>query len=183
MKIILLRHEKRENYPGFFSNLTQEGFIDSFKLIKKFEKYKINQIYCSPLVRTLQTIHPYCLENKVKVNIEYALYEYRLNPYFLLEPKTYNMSDIKNKYLTQIRNTKYKSVVKKKYFNYLLLEDEVSLEGRVRIFFNYLKNKKNLENKTILIVSHKGVINMIKRINNIKINGDFPKGHYEIINI
>ena len=64
-----------------------------------------------------------------------------------------------------------------------MLEDEVSLEGRVKIFFNYLKNKKNLENKTILIVSHKGVINMIKKINNIKINGDFPKGHYEIINI
>ena len=183
MKIILLRHEKRENYPGFYSNLTKEGFIDSYKLIKKFKKYDIKEIYCSPLVRTLQTIHPYCLENKVKVNIEYALYEYRLNPYFLLEPRTYSVSNIKNKYLTQIRNPKYKSVVKKKYFDYLLLEDEVSLEGRVKIFFNYLKNIKKLENKTILIVSHKGVINMIKKINNKKIKGDFPKGHYEIINI
>ena len=57
MKLILLRHEKRENYPGFFSNLVENGFKDSIKLIKKLDKLNIDIIYCSPLVRTLQTIH------------------------------------------------------------------------------------------------------------------------------
>ena len=37
MKLILLRHEKRENYPGFFSNLTEEGHKDSIKLVKKLQ--------------------------------------------------------------------------------------------------------------------------------------------------
>ena len=29
MKLILLRHEKRELYPGFYSKLTEEGLKDS----------------------------------------------------------------------------------------------------------------------------------------------------------
>lgn len=183
MKLILLRHEKREDYPGFFSNLIHEGFIDSIKLINKFKKYKIDEIYCSPLVRTLQTIYPYCKENKVKVNVEKGLYEYKHHPYFLIEPKLYSINDINNKSLLKIVNKNYKSQVKNSDFDYIFLEDEISLECRLKIFFNYLKNNKKLENKTILIVSHKGVINKIKKMHKIKNIGDFPKGHYEIIKI
>lgn len=185
MKLILLRHEKRENYPGFFCNLTKEGFEDSFKLINKFKKYKFDFIFCSPLVRTLQTIYPYCIKNKVKVNVEYALYEYKHHPYFLIEHNIYNMKDIDNKYLKNISNKKYKTKYKQNDFDFLILEDEIHLENRLSIFLNSLKNNKKYKNKTILFVSHRGVINKIKNMTGYSnnISSDFPKGHFEEIKI
>lgn len=184
MKLILLRHEKRENYPGFFSNLVEDGFKDSIKLVKKLDKLNIDIIYCSPLVRTLQTIHPYCKKNNIKVNLEYALYEYKHNPYFLLEQEMYGVKDIKNKDLTSIINKKCKPKFKKSDFNYNFLESENDLENRLNIFLHFIQNNKKLKNKTVLFVSHKGVINKIKQILNFDITMDdeFPKGHFEIIN-
>ncbi len=185
MKIILLRHEKREDYPGYYSNLTKEGFKDSFKLVTKLNKYNIDKIYCSPLVRTLQTIHPYCIKNKRKVNVEHALYEYKHNPYFLIEPSIYNIEDINNNYLTKISNKNYKSKYNQNEFNYILLENESHLEKRLNKFISSLKNNKKLKNKTLLFVSHKGVINKIKKIFGLSNDMDleFPKGHFEIIDI
>ena len=186
MKLILLRHEKREDYSGYFSNLTDEGLKDSFELEKKLKKIKIDKIFCSPLARTLQTIFPYALKNNKKVNIEYALYEYKHNPYFLLEPEIYNVDDLNNEYLKFIINKNYKSYINKdKDFNFQLLENEPHLENRVNKFLNHLKSNKTLKNKTLLIVTHKGVINKIKGLINkkTKMDDDFPMGSYEIINL
>ena len=66
MKVILLRHEKREDYSGYFSNLTDDGLKDSFKLEKKLSKMNIDKIYSSPFVRTLQTIFPYATKQNKK---------------------------------------------------------------------------------------------------------------------
>ena len=185
MKLILLRHEKREDYPGFFSNLTHEGLKDSIKLIKKLNKLNIDMIYCSPLVRTLQTIYPYCKKNNTKINIEYGLYEYKHNPYFLLEPEIYSIRDIKDKDLTSIVNNKSRSKFKKSNFKYNFLEMENNLENRINTFLNFIKNNKKFKDKTILFVTHKGIINKIKKLLNFDITMDdeFPKGHFEIINL
>ena len=185
MKLILLRHEKREDYPGFYSNLTKDGFKDSIKLINKLNKININYIYCSPLVRTLQTIHPYCIKNKKKVFIEYALHEYKHNPYFLIEPQIYDIKDINNNFLTKISDKKYKSKFKKTDFDYLVLETESHLEKRLTKFLDTIKKNKKLENETILLVTHKGVINKIKKMYNLcnDMDCEFEKGHFEIITI
>ena len=55
MKIILLRHEKRGLDVGFMSPLTDEGYLNSIKLPQKLQSYKIDAIYSSPFLRTLQT--------------------------------------------------------------------------------------------------------------------------------
>lgn len=182
VRLILLRHEKRENYPGFFSNLTNDGIKDAFNLSKKLKLLNIDIIYCSPFVRTLQTIFPYCYNYNKKVNIEYALHEYKHNPYFIFEPCIYNIEDIDNFFLNSINNTNYQSLIKPKDFNYFLLEDEKNLNKRINEFLNYLKKYK--KNKNILLVSHKGVINQIKKIINKNTNMDdaFPMGSYEILN-
>ncbi len=186
MKIILLRHEDRENYPGFYSNLTDKGFNNSIKLVKKLKKYNIDVIYSSPYIRTLQTIYPYSIFYKKKINVEFAISEYRHNPYFLIENFIYDISDIADENLVSIINKNYSSLYKIKDFNYILLEMEYDLESRVKFFFNkIIKNKKN-KNKTILIVSHKGVINMIKKLyfkKNYYLNNEFPKGRFEVYNI
>lgn len=186
MKIILLRHEDRENYPGFYSNLTEKGFDKSIKLIKKLNKLNIDVIYSSPYLRTLQTVYPYAVYSKKKVNVELALSEYRHNPYFLIESQIYDINYIEDDDLLSIINKKYNSVFKINNFNYILLEFEDSLEERIKLFMdNLIKNKKN-KNKTILFVSHKGVINMIKKIyfkKNHSMDSKFNRGKYEIYNI
>ena len=178
MKLFLLRHEEREEYPGFFSNLTRNGLKNAFQLEKILKKKKIDIIYSSPMVRTLQTIFPYCLKNDTSLNAEYALYEYRHNPYFLIEPKIYSLKDIHNSYLQSILNTKYKTLIKKKDFS-SSLENEKHLEKRISIFLKSIK--KDHKNKTILIVSHKGVLNKIKQLigENITMDDEFPMGSFE----
>ncbi len=185
-KLILLRHEKRESFPGFFSNLTQEGFKDAFFLERKLKKMKIDVLFCSPFVRTVQTIFPYCLKNDTQINIEYALHEYKHNPYFFIEPEIYSYTDIPNKLLHSIINQKYKSFIKKdKGFNFNFLENEENLEKRTHSFLKHLSTNKKYKNKTVLCVAHKGVINKIKQLLNkkVKMDDDFPMGSFEIFNI
>jgi broad specificity phosphatase PhoE len=184
VRLILLRHEKRENYPGFFSNLTNDGLKDAFKLSKKIDSLHIDIIYCSPFIRTLQTIYPYCFKYDKKINIEYALHEYKHNPYFLLEPNIYNIEDINNPYLESIIKKEYKSIVQTNDFNYIFLEDEPYLKNRIQKFLNHLKKNNKYKNKNILLVTHKGVINQIKKIinKNTNMDDDFQMGSYEIIN-
>ena len=58
MKIYILRHEDRTMDLTFFSPLTKNGLEKSVKLIDHLEKERINVIYSSPYIRTLQTIYP-----------------------------------------------------------------------------------------------------------------------------
>ena len=59
MKIYILRHEQRTKDASFFSPLTKKGHENAKNLVDTLKKLNINKIYCSPYIRTLQTIHPY----------------------------------------------------------------------------------------------------------------------------
>ena len=181
MKIILLRHEERGYDISFNSELTDNGIINSLLLPNKLKKYNIDVIFSSPFIRTLQTIYPYSNQYNKKVNIDYGLYEYIHNPYFLLIQWYYNIDDIKDKDLQSIINKNYYSIVDKNDFS--ILEDDNDLTKRLTKFFNFLK--QNYDNKTVLIVSHKGVINKIKDlyVKKTDMDDEFPMGHIEIYNI
>jgi len=75
MKIYILRHEDRTQDCSFFSPLTKTGLNNSVKLIDYLKKEKITKIYCSPFIRTLQTIYPYAKNNNININLEYGLVE------------------------------------------------------------------------------------------------------------
>ena len=176
MKIILLRHEERGYDISFFSNLVENGIIRACTTLpKELQKLKPDIIFSSPFIRTLQTIYPYSQKNNIKINVEYGLYEYMHNPYFLLGQWYYTLDDIKDNDLKTIINNNYKSIVDKNDFS--ILEDENDLEKRINKFMNNFKI--NYPNKTILLVTHKGIINKIK---NVSMNSEFPMGHYEILN-
>ena len=178
MRLILLRHEERYSDMGFYSNLTDNGIINSLKLPEKLKKYKIDHIYSSPFIRTLQTIYPYCDKYKKSVNVDYGLYEYIHNPYFLLIPWYGEISDIDDSDLVSIINPEYKSIVNKSDFS--ILETEEDLEKRVRKFIDILIEKHCDE--TILLVSHMGVINKIRDVYLKKtgMNELFKMGHFEV---
>ena len=183
MKLILLRHEERYSDIGFFSNLTDNGVINSCLLANELIKYDIDIVFSSPFIRTLQTIYPYMVKNNYtkKINCEYGLYEYIHNPYFMLGNWYYTIDNIEDNDLKSIININYDSVVNKSDFN--ILESEVDIEIRIRKFFNYLF--ATFPNKNILIVSHRGVINKIKDIyiKKTDMEDEFPMGHLEVFTL
>ena len=69
MKIYILRHEDRTMDGTFFSPLTQDGLDNSIKLIDVLNKCKIDTIYSSPFIRTLQTVLPYAKSRNLKINL------------------------------------------------------------------------------------------------------------------
>lgn len=80
--IFLIRHENR--YPHGLANcsLTYDGIYSSQyelpqKIITKIDdsKIKITNIYCSPLLRTCQTIYPFAKNNNYLIKLDESLYE------------------------------------------------------------------------------------------------------------
>jgi broad specificity phosphatase PhoE len=181
MRVILLRHEKRGSDIGFFSNLTDEGIFDAMMLPKKLEKYNIDEIFVSPFTRTLETSFFISKLLNKKVNVEYALYEYLHNIYFSIVEWYHTPNDLKNDNLKHIINYNYKSIIKKDDFT--VLEDDKNLEKRIIPFFDYLLN--NFNNKTVLLISHQGVLNKIKDLYIKKTDSDdyFEMGSFEIYDI
>ena len=181
MKIILLRHEERENNVGFNSYLTINGLRKSLLLYDKLKDLNIDIIFSSLFIRTLYTISDYCIKKDLKVNIDYGLYEYMHNPYFLLNKWVYTLKDIDCIKLNSIINYDYESIIDKNDIN--ILENECQLKNRITKFMEYLK--ENYNDKCILLVTHKGVINKIKDLylKKTDINDDFEMGHYEIYSL
>ena len=69
--IYLLRHEQRGKSISFNSPLTDKGCKRSQnELCDALQTLNIQQIYCSPYIRTLQTILPFCEKYNLKVNLE-----------------------------------------------------------------------------------------------------------------
>jgi len=90
MKLYILRHEERTSDATFFSPLTEQGLLNSNKLVNKLEKLNITKIYCSPFIRTLQTIYPFVIKyNNIKINLEYNLIEIQHES--IIAPKSYGV--------------------------------------------------------------------------------------------
>jgi broad specificity phosphatase PhoE len=158
MKIYLIRHEERGDIPTFHTELTKRGKVKSTLLADNINELcienKIKEIYCSPFLRVLQTILPYCLKYNKTVNVEYGLYEY-INEECFTELNWKNTHYNLNDYLQIIINKDYLSKV---IFNdFQFREDEKSIMKRIKKFIKYIKKRK----KNIIIVSHMTTINAI----------------------
>ncbi len=144
-KIFLLRHEERGNDVSFSASLTHKGLNNAKEIIPiKLKNCNIQTIYCSPFIRTLQTIAPYCHQTNIKVNLEWGLVESLPKdpciPYDLIS----------------IINTNYKSIIPYKKSNDTDIIDYDELKQRVRTFLSSIDRSQN-----ILIVTHLPVINAI----------------------
>ena len=180
MKIYLLRHEDRTMDLSFFSPLTEDGLENSIKLVDKLEKYKIDKIYSSPFIRTLQTIYPYSIKNNKKINIEYSLIEYQIPDIIAPAGQKVRLP----KYLAEKfnYNDKYQSKI---YSEDLQFPEELKdVKKRVRDFLADLFKEHSRHDVNILIVSHQIVCNIIANMaikNDIMIKDkkemkEYPKG-------
>jgi len=184
MKIYVLRHEERGLNPLPLSSLTQQGFINSLGLIKKIGEINPDIIYCSPFLRTIETIYPYCKFNNKKINIENSLYEYVHAPQF----KYYNYihrpidlnKNVYQKLMTTCIDTTYESFMD--VYNINFPEIEGKLLHRVHKFIYKITHDKKLDNKTILLVTHMSVVNAVKSyVKPTNLEAQFEMGQIEQI--
>ena len=187
MKIILLRHEERYEDPTFFTELTSHGKMEAnSKIIKLLSKHKNDHIYCSPFLRTIQTVYPYCLKLNKKINIEYSLYEY-------VHSFQFNSSNWKEKFenIPDDKNTKFSDIIDQDYVSLINVddiqfrEDSTNLLNRTLSFIKFLISKHKDSKDTILLVTHMAVINSIKFIfdNTTSLDSEYPCGHIESIRV
>ena len=160
MTIYVLRHERRFSSPKFFSCLTVQGIDNSNLLIDKIKNLDIDRIYCSPFLRTVQTIYPYSVYNNKNINIEYALYE-------AVKENTFTKEDYLHDYteLYEI-NSCYRDIIDPNYNSFLdknsisFPENLDKIYTRVVPFLEHIK--KNYNDKNILLVTHMTTALVIK---------------------
>tara|TARA_Y100000389_G_C17471238_1_gene531245 strand:+ start:913 stop:1449 length:537 start_codon:yes stop_codon:yes gene_type:complete len=169
MKLFLLRHEQINNETEFYTELTEKGKENSKNKVEILEKMNIDKIFCSPFIRCIQTIEPYCLKNGKSVNIDCSLGEYPYN-----ETKKRMSHPVE---FIELFNIDYVPVLSRMPL-YEILKD---LKERVKEFCSRLLLKYYDKNVNILIVSHKSVINTIKYLvtnskGQLNIQEDFSMG-------
>lgn len=184
MKLIVLRHFKRGGSPLFDTSLTEEGLKDAENIVEELRKLRINDIYCSPFLRTVQSIYPFATKYNKTINIDNAIHEGTNDLLF-------NDTNINNHYSFHNKKYNLSGIINTNYRNSLLICNIYPQEGndriieRVHTFINSLISNKNNKGKTILIVTHQCICNAIKKYfdNKVEINDNFPMGTFEIINI
>ncbi len=179
MKLILLRHEERDlSNPLFFTPLTYRGMERRYQLVNSLIYQNIDEIYVSPFLITIQTVMPLADELGKKLKIEYGLYEYIHNLKFNDKNWYYSVKELIERHpeVDTYIDWGYDSKVEKSDFQ--ILEDERSLERRIRKFMKTLEGKDG----TILLVTHMGVINKIKDmyVSRTRMNDYFGMGHFEV---
>jgi len=144
----------------FFSPLTKNGLEKSVDLINYLEKEKINLIYSSPYIRTLQTIYPYSKKYNLKSKLDYSLTE------------LYQDSNIpKKSYQITLPEYIAKSFDFDDEYNSLIMPSDINFPEDIKKFNERIKhflktiisNNYNTSNNVIL-VTHQGVIDIIMRI-------------------
>jgi len=144
-KIYILRHGERDNSIGFDTLLTPRGIQHAEKEIcLVLQKIKFDEIYCSPFLRTLQTIKPYCDLTGSKVNLEWALSESIPEDYYI--PQEYN----------DIINHDYQSYYVSETSTFLADESFENIKNRIRDFIQ--SRRRNI---SMLFVTHLPIINAI----------------------
>ena len=154
MPLYLIRHEIRDtNDPSLFSPLTVEGKQNATALIFKLDSLKIEHVFCSPFLRCIQTVLPYCWKHGIYMRIENSLYECLSSEKFTISDTQTAMSD-ETKVALGIKNS-YKSWT---HLNEIEL-DAYPLE-RVNDFVEYVKSMFS-PTSSVLICTHMDCINSI----------------------
>jgi len=179
MKIYILRHEDRTQDCSFYSPLTRTGLENSINLVPYLTKHKINMIFCSPFIRTLQTILPYAKSRGLKINLEHSLAEIQ-HPH-LIPVKSYQIN-LPQYIAEQFNyNPNYTSYLDPA--NHTYPEDEKCVAARVKKFVSKMVKEMADKNNNILIVTHQIVCNCLLKIAtkkmssiNIECSYNYPKG-------
>ena len=178
MKLYILRHEDRTQDCSFFAPLTKEGLNNAEKIANLLNNHKIDVIYSSPFIRTLQTIAPYLKKTNKKINIEYALSE--IHHEDIIPKKAHGM--YLPEYLAEKYNydSTYKSFMKPTDIKYP--EKFAHVDRRVKKLLKELFNRYFTTDTSILLVTHQSLCSSILQIVNKSSNEFKNKIDEELIN-
>ena len=183
MKIYITRHEDRTQDCSFFSPLTKKGLENANNLVAKLKNEKIDIIFCSPFIRTLQTVYPYSKATNIKINLEYGLQEIQHNDIIAKKNAGVNLPE----YLCEAFNydCNYKSVISPSDIKWS--EEESDVMSRIKKFLRIIIGKYYETDKNILIVTHQcpcvqilKIINKSTKIND-KIIENYEKGKLSLV--
>ena len=167
MKLILVRHgETDANKNGIIqgvddNKLNNTGIKQAKEVGKELKKkYKIDMVFCSPLVRCVETLNNILEEYLIEGEIFMCklIEERDFGEYTGVEEKNINEKELNQK---------------NKLTEEMGVEDIESLKKRSQLFLEDLKLED--ENKTILVISHHGPIRMMinkltgKNVDDIKV--------------
>ena len=160
MKIYILRHEDRTMDCTFFSPLTLKGLENAIDLIPTLKEHNINLIFCSPFIRTLQTIYPYSEKFNINLNLEYSIAEFQHDE--IIPKKSYSVR--LPEYLAKDFNFNpdYVSEFEPENFNYPEKIEDV--RKRVKKFFQNLIRNYYDKKVNILIVTHQLACNILSKL-------------------
>lgn len=185
MKLYILRHEERILDATFFSPLTEKGLLNSNMLVNKLDKLQITKIYCSPFIRTLQTIYPFVIKNNIKPNLEYNLIEIQHES--IIPPKSHGVE--LPLYMAKLfnYNPDYISAMKPDMINYPETFEQV--EYRTKQFLKALISKYYNTNEVILLVTHQSlcqvILNIVKKFGQTKpeesLFNNYPMGTLSLV--
>ncbi len=163
MKLINIRHGERFDSTLYFTPLTAKGLKQADNLADILKSYKIDIVYSSPFLRTLQTIYPYCIENKKHCNIENTFYECLNCDEFNYHNYRHSYTELDNTYphLVSIVNNNYKSKLFVSNISYV--ETYKQVKNRVFPFIYNLCQKHKNNDTVILIVTHATIVNTIRK--------------------
>jgi broad specificity phosphatase PhoE len=148
MKVIIARHGQTDHNKNDFCQgsidtvLNEEGIRQAELLKEKFQDINIDLVISSPLKRALKTAEIAVTHKEILV--DERIKERHLGLYEGVSSKTVSFEEYGHYYLNTDRNG---------------VEKIQDLYERVKSFFEELKN--NHEDKTILVVTHGAVYNVI----------------------
>jgi len=175
MKIYILRHEDRLDDCSLFTPLTKMGLINSNNLKNILNNLKINIIFSSPFIRTLQTIYPYSKYYSYKINLEYGLAE--IYHQDLIPIKSCNTE--LPEYIAESfnYNSEYTSIIKISDIKYPEKYNQV--QKRVKqIIYNIICKYWNCD-VNIILVTHQSVCRAILELINDNLNNEIYNSYLE----
>lgn len=170
MKITVVQCCNSVASNDFLSILTYKGLYEAEALISKLHSIKPDKIFCSPFLRTLQTIYPYCIKYDKYINVDNALLpisKVDVNDKSTLFINYYRDIYEHFNYITSIINTEYESSI---YSNNIKIDEkDIDIKNRIYTFLYSICRSYENTNKNIALVVHADIIPFISRyFNNSK---------------
>jgi len=170
MKLYVMRHcERNLDNCSFESPLIPKGHYNAKNLYGSMNRKKIDVIYSSPFLRTIQTADFYSKMKNLPINIDYSIAE------FVAFQDRHNMYSINNYIIPEVWRSNFNINTTNMIKNdYILNETINECILRVYKFLDYLNKKYKDTDKNILIVTHMSIVNIILGLQSDNINyGNF----------
>jgi len=160
MKLYILRHEEKIPDSSFYTPLSEKGLENADKLIEILKKENINNIYCSPFIRILQTICPYTNKYNIPIKIEYGLSE--INSTDIIAPRSKHQK--LPEYISNLFNIdkSYKSIINYNETKYPENIDDI--KKRIKKIIKTIIDKYKDTDEKIVLVTHKVLCNTILKV-------------------